>query len=203
MAGSIETGEAKKLSLIKKARRGNQDAFTELFRLEERGLWYFCLKMVGDETDAEDALQETCISIWKSLGFLKEPAAFRAWMMQIARRECIRILDKRITHREKETSLEALEEDYMEFSEYAEPDRELIPEAYVVDRERNDRLAAWISELPVKRREAILLYYYNGLSTTEIAKITGTTPNSVTGTLAKARKYLADRIEAYERREPS
>jgi len=60
--------------LVIRCRRGDNDAFKELIGNWERRIFYYIRRLVGDEQDAWDILQETWIKAFKGIGRLREPA---------------------------------------------------------------------------------------------------------------------------------
>jgi RNA polymerase sigma-70 factor (ECF subfamily) len=188
----LDISETELIRLVKGAKKGSQDDFTRICNLKQRKLFFYCLNILGNHHDAEDASQETILQMWKSIGDLKNPEAFDAWMLTVARSKCIYILSKQ--KRADTLSIDS-DEGYLENTlEMEDLDREVLPEKYAEDSELAETLYRVITELPVKRREALIMYYYNGLSTTEIAKITKSTPNVVTGVITKARLQLKKKL---------
>jgi RNA polymerase sigma-70 factor (ECF subfamily) len=187
------------IRLVKQAKRGSQDAFTQICELRQRKIFFYCLNVLGGHEDAEDASQETILQMWKSIGSLKKPESFDAWMMQIARSKCFYLLKKR--NRSEEvllfTDANGVTPDIG--ADIEDIDEEVIPEKYAENAELSQVLYQAITELPAKRREALIMYYYAGLSTSEIAKITGSSPNAVTGVITKARNQLKEMLAAMEK----
>ena len=75
---------------------------------------------------------------------------------------------------------------------------EMLPEASVPFTERDDALTQAVMRLPVRLREVIILYYYQGLSVNEIAETLGITQPSVSGRLKRGREKLKDTLEGRE-----
>jgi RNA polymerase sigma-70 factor (ECF subfamily) len=191
-----DLSEIEFVGLVNGARRGSQDDFTRICELKQRKLFFYCLNILGNHHDAEDSAQETILQMWKSIGDLKKPESFDAWMLTVARSKCIQILSKR--KRQDELSIDANEGILENSVEFEDLDREVIPEKYAEDAELSETVYKAITELPTKRREALIMYYYEGLNTTEIAKITKSTPNAVTGVIAKARLQLKEKLQALD-----
>jgi RNA polymerase sigma-70 factor (ECF subfamily) len=176
------------VKLAVNARKGDEAAFEELCRAKQREILFTAKTMLTNDADAEDATQETIIMMYRSLGQLKNPEAINAWIQTIVRSRCIEILRKRSKYY---TEADIDDEQIV----ITEENREFLPEAYAEDEALSDRLYNIVQELPEKRRETILLYYYEDLSYKEIAEITGTSVKTVSTNLMKAKKMIKDRLD--------
>jgi RNA polymerase sigma-70 factor (ECF subfamily) len=75
--------------LIARARAGDGDAFQELTGPYLRELQVHCYRMLGSFQDAEDALQDTLLGAWQSLGGFEGRASLRTWLYRIATHRCL------------------------------------------------------------------------------------------------------------------
>ncbi|MDR0876035.1 MAG: RNA polymerase sigma factor [Clostridiales Family XIII bacterium] len=187
--------EAHTIELARKASKGNRRAFNELCETKSRSMIFTALGILGNLEDAEDAVQEAFLTMFKSMGQLKTPEAVDVWIYQIVRSRCLRSLEKRAK------TMSDLDIDDETLVQPPVTDNELIPEKYAEDQEMGRRLYEVILGLPVKRREAIIMFYYDGLSVKEIAAVTGTTINAVTSTLSKAKVMIRERLEEEEKQD--
>jgi RNA polymerase sigma-70 factor (ECF subfamily) len=78
--------------LIARARAGDHAAFRDLVEGHSRELQVHCYRILGSLQDAEDALQETLVSAWRSLGEFGQRSSLRTWLYQIATNRCLSML---------------------------------------------------------------------------------------------------------------
>ncbi|WP_222849291.1 sigma-70 family RNA polymerase sigma factor [Trebonia kvetii] len=78
--------------LIARAVAGDHDAFRELVEVHSHELQVHCYRILGSVQDAEDALQETLVSAWRSLGDFGQRSSLRTWLYQIATNRCLSML---------------------------------------------------------------------------------------------------------------
>ncbi|WP_433218185.1 RNA polymerase subunit sigma-70 [Dactylosporangium sp. CS-047395] len=77
------------MSLLERARAGDDSAFGELVEPFRRELYVHCYRMLGSVQDAEDVLQETLTAAWRGLGSFAERASVRTWLYRIATNRCL------------------------------------------------------------------------------------------------------------------
>jgi RNA polymerase sigma factor (sigma-70 family) len=176
------------INLTRKAIAGDRNAFETLIACKLRGIVFNALSILKNHADAEDAAQDAIITMFRSIGKLKDPEAVDSWMYRIVRNRCLRMLERQ--------AKSAGDVDIDDVSiDVVDDDTEFIPEEYAENRELGRELYEIVLSLPEKRRTAIILYYYNGMSLKEIADSTGATINTVSGVIAKARKMIKEELE--------
>jgi RNA polymerase sigma-70 factor (ECF subfamily) len=146
------------------------------------------LRLVRNETDAEDLTQETFLRAYRSIETLKDDDAVGAWLYRIATHVCCDFL--RHTAR-RPTSSEA----------DGSPDSELASSDPGADRvferlEMNECGEEFLDRLPENYRRVLLLHDLVGLSSREIARILKCTPGSVKIRLHRARNRFKAELEA-------
>src|SRR6188508_2336160 len=73
---------------VERAQRGDEIAFQRLVEVRITSLLRLATAIIGDETDARDAVQDACVSAWRALPTLREPARFDAWLGRIVTNTC-------------------------------------------------------------------------------------------------------------------
>ena len=143
-----------------------------LIQENEVALKRLCYLYLHDEAMAEDAVQETFLKVYRSLTNFRGEANEKTWLTRIAINTCKDMLRSGwFRHMDRRVTAETL------------PARQ---EADPYPRE----VAAAVMNLPRKLREVILLYYYSGLNTLEIAETLKISQPAVTGRLKRARERL-------------
>ncbi len=79
------------IQLIKKAQKGNKDAFNELMLYYEKDLYNIAKSRLYNEDDVCDAVQETILIAYQSIGKLLNPSKFKLWLIKILINECNKV----------------------------------------------------------------------------------------------------------------
>ena len=77
--------------LILRAQSGDKEAFTQLIMMINDDLYKIAKSRIANESDIEDAIQETMIEAYKSIRKLKEPKKFKKWIIKVLINKCNRI----------------------------------------------------------------------------------------------------------------
>jgi RNA polymerase sigma factor (sigma-70 family) len=81
--------------LLRRAIDGDERAFGAIFSRYHQGLYRFCLAIVGEPQDAQDALQNTMIKVLRALPGEKRRIELKPWLYRIAHNESIEVLRRR------------------------------------------------------------------------------------------------------------
>jgi RNA polymerase sigma-70 factor (ECF subfamily) len=171
------------VDLVSRARRGDGSAFEELIRRHERLALGVAYGMLHDAPLAGDVVQEAFVKAWRRLDGLSQAGSFAAWLCGIVRNLCV---DQR---RRKRLAVCGLEEARGE-ADVRSPE----PGAEMDRRERGQRVAAALESLDETTRSAMVLRYYENLSSREIAEMLGMTPAAVDMRLMRGRQALKERL---------
>lgn len=163
-------------------RDGDAYAAEELARYAVRLALRTAAAIVASREEASDIAQDVAVEVLRSLGKLRDPEAFDAWVHRITVRHALRRLKRRRRAREAETPLGLL----AEAAQPAAP-QDVDPDAVIAARQA---LATALSKLPPKQRLALALRYVHDLSDAEIAAALGCREGTVHAHLSRARQAL-------------
>jgi RNA polymerase sigma-70 factor (ECF subfamily) len=156
------------LALVRRAQAGDRAAFEDLIRAHARLIWASVYGWVKDPAWTEDLVQETFLHAWESLKDLKQPEAFRGWLLTVARR---------LAWRQAEVAGRV---DVMPLV----PDRAAPVDAADPEEAREEVQAA-LARLPERYRVPVTLHFLNGLEYGAIEKLTGLANGSLRGLVAR------------------
>lgn len=161
----MDNGE---LRLVKLARKGDREAFTQLVVANERMLSRVAMATLKNPDDAADAVQDTVLQAWESLGQLRQARYFKTWVVRILLNKCYRISAQRslYAHSQLEETLLA--------GEQPDWDQSLDVASALQAMGEQDRLLG--------------LFYFDRLSTREIAQALGLSESCVRQRLHRGRK---------------
>lgn len=171
--------------LARRAAQGDRRAFAEIYERYHQDLYRFCLAMVGNPADAQDALQNTMVKVLRSLPGETREIRLKPWLYRIARNEAVE------TQRRRRDSVELSEEHAGEAVGTVE-----TAEA----RERLRTLLADLDELPPRQRAAIVMRELAGLGYDQIGASFGCSPAVARQALYEARLALRQLEEGHEMR---
>ena len=167
--------------LIVRTADGDGSAFEELYRRYARPVFGLALRRLGDRHRAEDAVQETFASLWRSAGTYRPDRGPGApWLYAVARNA---IVDR--ARRRYEPAVETPDE----------PADEPGPEEHAESAFTAWRVHRALEELPEREREVISLAYWSGLSQSEIAEFLAIPLGTVKTRTRAALMRLADLLE--------
>ena len=167
--------------LIQRAGEGDRSAFDTLYRRYARPVFGLALRRLGDRGRAEDAVQETFASIWRSARTYKpERGPGAPWLYAVARNA---IVDRGRARPEPPT----------------EPPDEAGTDPGPPERAEQSwvawRIHRALEELPEREREVITLAYWSGLSQSEVAEFLGIPLGTVKTRTRTALQRLADILD--------
>lgn len=164
------------ISLVKKAKNGDAQAFIKLCEAYQIVLYNSAYKLLSNNEDVADCLQETEIRAWQKIPNIKNESAFNSWIFRIMINIAKDILKKRI--------------EIVEFQENYMSTKESFYERPHLDEE--------FRKLPDRYKIPIILHYYAGFNINEISEQLSLSKNTVKTRLARGRMRLKILLEEEE-----
>ena len=170
--------------IITRCQQGDKDAFRWVVQTHQRMLFSLALKMLCDEEEAKDAIQETFIRVWQNIRDYDPRRTFTTWLYTIASRLCLDRLKRK-------KRLVAMPDDEQVFRNYAADS----------DSQRTLENSEWVSivrlmaeELSTKQKLVFTLSQLEGLSSEEVQEITGFDARQVKSNLYAAKQTIRKRL---------
>lgn len=179
--------------LLADAQSGDERALERLLMRAQEVAYRFSRTVCGaGAADAEDAMQEALVKVYRYASRIREPGAFRAWLYRTVKNACL-IHRRRRAH--APTHLLSLDE-LVPGAELSEPrDKGRGPEQLAIDAAMRRRLQHALAELPASYRTVVFLRDVEGLSTREVAQVVGISEDNVKTRLHRARLQLRKSLE--------
>lgn len=175
-------------ALLQLWKNGDIRGYNSLVKRFERPLIIFIYRMIRDQDDARDILQETFVRLHRSLDKLREDKSLKSWLYMTANNLSIDWLRKRKPGRvavmdHQDTAFHAL-------ADASDMDRPKRPDDQMRDTWVQEKILEAIDQLPSQQRMAMTLRSVKGLSLKEIAEVMNSTEQTIGTTLFAARKKL-------------
>ncbi|MBS1894949.1 MAG: sigma-70 family RNA polymerase sigma factor, partial [Actinobacteria bacterium] len=169
--------------LARRAARGDQDAFAAIFRRYQQDIYRYCVAILGDRQDAQDALQNTMVKALRALPGERREIELKPWLYRVAHNESIEL-------RRRARPSEPLDEDL------GAPIASL--EETAAERGRLRDLLADIGELSERHRGALVMRELGGLDFDQIGEALDTSPGAARQVLYEARRGLQQMSDGRE-----
>lgn len=170
--------------LLRRARAGDAEAFTALCVPFSAMVYRHCLQLLGQQADAQDAVQETMLRAYRAIPRFMGQSGIATWLYRIAHNTCLDMLKK--PQRKRETgSMEQLRE-----TGFEPPSQEDGPEAAYEKSVEAQRLMGAIHKLPQDQQTLLALRFGENYSYEELVKATGLPEGTVKSKLNRAKAKL-------------
>ncbi len=170
--------------LIEQIACGDQLAMRTLFVRHRLRVYRFVLRMVRDETLAEDLLSDVFLDVWRKAAQFEARAAVPTWLLAIARFKALSAMRRRADV--------ALDDETA--AVIADPADD--PEVALQHKDSAEILRQGLAKLSPAHGEVIDLVYYHGKSVKEVAEIVGISESTVKTRMFYARKKWAEVVQA-------
>jgi RNA polymerase sigma factor (sigma-70 family) len=171
--------------LVTAAIRGERAAFAALVERYHPMVCAVSYAATGDRALSEDVAQDAFIAAWSSLSDLRDASRLRPWLCGIARN----LGHKALRAAGRETPIEPAETDELGGDDASPLDA-------MLDAETETLVWRALSQLPERNREAMVLYYREGETASEVAAALGITEDAVMQRLSRGRRQLRKRVSA-------
>ena len=178
--------------LIRRAQRGDADAFEQLLLEHQKNVYNLCYRMAGNPDDAMDLSQETFLRAWRCLDQYQFASAFSTWLYRLCSNICIDFLRRR---RRQQTVPLTFEDADGEEQTYAVPDAQPLPEEQVELKLTREILQAAMAQLLPEHRAVLQLRVVNEMSYEQIADVLDIQIGTVKSRLSRARNQLKKILE--------
>jgi len=174
---------------------GNPEEFSRLVNAYSSKIYRLAIKMLNQQQDAEDVLQETFLKAYRGLKSFDGRSKVSTWLFRIATNEALMVL------RRKHPDFLSIDEPVETEDGEQEPvqiiDWCCLPENEFLSEESKARLDAAVQKLPESLRVVFLLRDINDLSTHETSEVLGLSDTAVKTRLSRARLRLREELSAY------
>ncbi len=180
--------------LVARVRGGEREAFYELVRPHERGIYLVALSIVNNDADAEEVVQEAILKAFKALGSFRAEAKFSTWIIQIAMNEARMKLRKDRRHLYESLDQPRKGEDEGDYVPRDFADWREIPSEALENARLREGLKKGLASLPAKYRQVLILRDIEHLNIAETAELIGISEAAVKTRLLRARLRMRDAL---------
>jgi RNA polymerase sigma-70 factor, ECF subfamily len=183
--------------LIKRAQRGDEEAFASLFHTHKMRIYSLCLRMTSNTAEAEDLAQESFLQVFRKLATFRAESAFSTWVYRIA-------VNTVLMHfRKKSPCRISLDEDYGNQRDSQPVRREYgMRDGRLETSVTRVALTRAISELPEGYRVIFILHEIDGYQHREIAKLLGCSVGTSKSQLHKAKSRIREFLTTTTQTQP-
>ena len=174
--------------LIEQIKHGDKEAFEELYKLTSPKVYFVALKIVCNEQDAEDILQETYIKVLEKIDEIDPSQSFMGWLYRV-------VSNKSKNHLKKKNAVlfDACEEE--EFDDIPDDRVDFNPEESLDRNEACREVMTAIDELSDEKRICIIMKYFGEMTVNEIAESLEVPESTVRNRVFVAKKELKGKFE--------
>jgi RNA polymerase sigma-70 factor (ECF subfamily) len=178
-------------AVVEQARAGDADAFRVLVERHSRALFRLAFRMTGNESDAEDVVQEAFLRAYRQLHKFDERASFGTWLYRIASNCALDLVRSRNRRGLQEPIHDSEGQDPLLSLASAAP----TPDRLALSGEVRERVAEAMNELSAAERMAFVLRHYEGMGIEEVSGVLGCQPGAAKHSIFRAVQKLRRALE--------
>ena len=160
-------------------------AFDQIYEMYSHKLFSFVFKILKNEAEVDDIVQEVFVKIWESRNTLKDYKLLNAYIFTIAYNNSIDLIRKRISNNK--------------YLEHLKNSASINFTSNIVSQiefnELSNQVEKLIAKIPDRQKQVYLLHREEGLTYPEIAEQMGISKNTVENHMAKALKYIRQNVD--------
>ncbi len=164
------------MSIIAQIKKGDQEAFERLIEEYKLPIYKTAKAILKDEDDVCDAIQDTCLSIYKNINKLKNEKHFKTWVIRITINKCYDIVAKQKLNSKKEEKVQLNETRY----------ENNFANNIIVKTDLENAINLLEEDLKL----VTVLYYYNDMSISDISMVLNIPKGTVKSRVFRAREKL-------------
>ena len=168
--------------VVEGCKKGNRKSQQQLYQLYSRAMYNICLRMLNNEADAEDLLQNSFVDVFTKLHYFRFDSSIGAWIKRIVINNCINYLKKK--------RLQLTDIGDREFATVVEEVTDWNEVEFSVKKVQEG-----IQQLPEGYRVVLSLYLLEGYDHKEIAEILNISASTSKSQYSRAKKKLREIIE--------
>lgn len=180
--------------LVRRVQAGNNEAFEELVKRYERKVYNIAYRLMGNERDASEVLQDAFLRAYRFLPKFQFKSSFFTWLYRIATNVSLTKLRKR-----EKVQLVSIDEPANADGDLPLeiPDYRYNPEKMMKQRQLREALQNAVDNLPPDYRSVVVLRDLEGLSNEEVSKVLNLTVAAVKSRLHRGRLELRKVLAEY------
>lgn len=177
------------IQLIEQCRSGNLNNFRKLVELTSPFAYSVAFRMLGNEEQSKEVVQETMITIWQKLKKIKTAEVYKTWIYRIVVNKSYDVMRKR----KRNPEFVVDDKEWLRISNVIS----VGPSVSLENSESSGIISILTDTLSKKQKAVFVLSDLEGMSNEEISEITGISKSSVKANLYHARKSISEKVEKY------
>ena len=175
---------------VERLKAGDPTAYEELIETYAEMVYRVAYRILQDPHDAEDAMQETFLTVYRRIGSFRGDSKFSTWLYRIATNVALDMVRARQRKQGQDISWDDSEEEGAPLPDTVTP----LPEDVLLRQEVREILEEELQHLSPKLRTALVLYELEGLPMKEVAEVLGISESAAKVRVHRARLLLQERL---------